>query len=121
MSTFYTDDHEWVRVTGDHAVVGITRHAADQLGDVVFVELRAAGERFAKSDEIGVIESVKAASPIYAPVAGEVIQTNQAVVDVTSILNDDPEATGWLYKIKLADVAELDGLMDADAYAALIA
>ena len=120
MTIYYTDDHEWLRVEGDEAVVGITRHAAEQLGDIVFVELRTPGESFAKSDEIGVIESVKAASSIYSPIACEIVQVNQAVADTTSILNADPEGAGWLYQIRLSDRGELDGLMDADAYAAMI-
>jgi glycine cleavage system H protein len=121
MNIYYTDDHEWLRVDGDEAVVGITRHAAEQLGDIVFVELKAPGERFAKSDEIGVIESVKAASSIYSPASYEIVEANQGVVDTTSTLNADPEGSGWLYRIRLSDRGELDGLMDADACASLIA
>jgi glycine cleavage system H protein len=121
MTTYYTQDHEWIRVDGDHAVVGITKHAAEQLGDIVFLELKGSGESFAKADEMGVIESVKAASSIYAPVSCEIVEANQAVADSTPTLNEDPEGAGWLYKVRLADRGELDGLMDAKAYADMIA
>lgn len=121
MTTYYTEDHEWVRVDGDHAVVGITKHAAEQLGDIVFLELKAPGESFAKSDEIGIVESVKAASSIYAPVSCEIVEANQAAVESTPMLNEDPEGVAWLYKIRLTDRSELDGLMNAKAYADMIA
>ncbi len=120
MTIYYTEDHEWLRVDGGEAFVGITRHAAEQLGDIVFVELRAQGESFAKADEMGVIESVKAASSIYSPVSCQTLEANQAVVDAVSTLNADPEGAGWLYRIRLSNLGELDGLMDAAAYAAMI-
>lgn len=120
MITYYTEDHEWITVDGDMATIGITNHAAEQLGEVVFVELQGAGETFAKGDEIGVVESVKAASDIYAPVAGEIVEANEALVDTPAELNTDPEGTSWLYKIKLSEAGELEELMDEDAYKALI-
>jgi len=120
MSTYFTDDHEWITVEGDIATIGITTHAAEQLGEVVFVELQDAGETFAKGDEIGVVESVKAASDIYAPVTGEIVEANTALVDAPAQLNEDPEGASWLYKIKLSAASELDDLLDADAYKALI-
>ncbi len=120
MITYYTEDHEWITVDGDTAIIGITSHAAEQLGEVVFIELQGAGESFAKGDEIGVVESVKAASDIYAPVAGEIVEANEALVDTPADLNEDPEGTSWLYKIKISEAGELEELMDEDAYKALI-
>ncbi|MEM7505902.1 MAG: glycine cleavage system protein GcvH [Pseudomonadota bacterium] len=120
MSTYFTEDHEWLTVEGDTATIGITTHAAEQLGEIVFIELQDAGESFAKGDEMGVIESVKAASEIYAPVAGEIVEANGAVVETPADVNADPEGKAWLYKIRIADAGELDGLMDADAYKAMI-
>ncbi len=120
MSTYYTEDHEWLVVEGDVATLGITKHAAEQLGEIVFVELKDAGESVEKSDEIGVIESVKAASEVYAPVSGEIVEANTSVVDAPTTINDDPEGAAWLYKIKLSDASELEGLMDAEAYKATI-
>jgi glycine cleavage system H protein len=120
MTTYYTEDHEWITVTDDTATIGITAHAAEQLGEVVFIELQGVGETFAKGDEIGVVESVKAASDIYAPVTGEITEANEALVATPAQLNEDPEGDSWLYKIKLSESAELDELMDEDAYKALI-
>ncbi|MEM1077699.1 MAG: glycine cleavage system protein GcvH [Pseudomonadota bacterium] len=119
-TTYFTDDHEWIEVEDDMATIGITKHAAEQLGEVVFIELQASGETFAKGDEIGVVESVKAASDIFAPVAGEIVEANEALVETPADLNEDPEGASWLYKIKLSDPGELTELLDADAYAALI-
>ena len=116
MATYYSEEHEWVAVEADIATVGITQHAADQLGDIVFVELKEAGDEFGKGDEIGVIESVKAASEIYAPVNGEVIEANEALADNPGALNESPEGDAWIYKIKLADTSQLDDLMDLDGY-----
>lgn len=116
MTTKYTKDHEWIRVEGDTAVVGITAHAADQLGDVVFVELPEVGKTFDQGAEMAVVESVKAASDVYAPVGGEVVEANQAIVDAPEGVNEAPEGAGWFVKIKLADPAQLDGLMDEAAY-----
>ncbi len=121
MTTYFTADHEWITVEGDKATMGITQHASEQLGEVVYVELKEVGQDFAKGDEIGVIESVKAASEIYAPVSGSVLEANTAVVDAPNMVNEGPETTAWLYKIALADAGELDDLMDDAAYKASIA
>ncbi len=120
MSIYFTEDHEWVKVEGETATLGITAHAAEQLGEIVFVELKEAGESFEKGDEIGVIESVKAASEIYAPAAGEIVEANGSLGDTPGALNEDPEGAAWLYKIKLSDAGELEELMDAEAYKASI-
>lgn len=120
MAIYYSEEHEWVLVEGDTATVGITKHAADQLGEIVFVEQREAGDEFEKGDEIGVIESVKAASEIYAPVDGEVIEANEVLTDNPGALNESPEGDAWIYKIKLSDSAQLEDLMDLDGYKALI-
>ena len=120
MTTYYSEEHEWITVEGDTATIGITQHAAEQLGEIVFVEQREAGDEFEKGDEIGVIESVKAASEIYAPVDGEVIEANEALVDAPGTLNESPEADGWIYKVKLSDASQLEDLMDLDGYKALI-
>lgn len=119
-TTYYTDDHEWIEVDDDMATLGITKHAAEQLGEVVFIELQPVGETFAKGDEIGVVESVKAASDIYAPVTGEIIEANEALVAAPADLNEDPEGTSWLYKVRLDEAGELSELLDLDAYTALI-
>lgn len=116
MTMYYTEEHEWLRVAGDTAAVGITAHASEKLGELVFLELKDPGETFSKGDELGVIESVKAASEIYAPVDGEVVEANTAAVETPNLVSDGPEGDGWLYKIKIADASQLDGLMDADAY-----
>jgi glycine cleavage system H protein len=121
MSKYFSEDHEWIVVEGDVATVGITEHAAQQLGDIVFVELKEVGDTFDQNDEIGVIESVKAASEIYAPVGGEVVEANDDLADSPSMLNESPESGAWLYKIKITDASQLDALMDQDAYQALIA
>ncbi|MEO1658046.1 MAG: glycine cleavage system protein GcvH [Pseudomonadota bacterium] len=116
MTTKYTEDHEWIRIDGDSAVVGITTHAAEQLGDVVFVELPDVGKRFSKGDDMAVVESVKAASDVYAPVSGEILEVNGAIVDAPEGVNEGPESSGWFVKLKLSDPSELDGLMDEAAY-----
>lgn len=116
----YTEDHEWLRLEGDIATVGITGHAANLLGDVVFVQLPEVGAALAKGDGAAVVESVKAASDVYAPLAGEVIEVNQAIVDDPAIVNADPQGTGWFFKLRLKDVKAMDGLMDEDAYKTLI-
>ena len=114
----YASTHEWARNEGDGTVtVGITDHAQDSLGDVVYVELPELGTAVVAGDEAGVVESVKAASDIYAPVTGEVIAVNEAVEDTPETVNDSPYDEGWFYKIKMSDPSELDNLMDADAYA----
>lgn len=116
MTIYYSEEHEWVSVEGDIAVVGITAHAAEQLGEIVFVEQKEEGDEFAKGDEIGVIESVKAASEIYAPVDGEVVEANEVLEGNPGALNESPEGDAWIYKIKIADAAQLEELMDADGY-----
>ncbi|PZQ51137.1 MAG: glycine cleavage system protein GcvH [Phenylobacterium zucineum] len=112
----FTKDHEWVRLEGDVATVGITKHAADQLGDVVFVETPEAGRAVSQKDGFAVVESVKAASDVYAPVSGEVIEGNDALASAPETVNADPEGEGWFAKIKVTNPAELDGLMDRAAY-----
>ncbi|TGY87201.1 glycine cleavage system protein GcvH [Marinicauda algicola] len=114
--TRYTKDHEWIRVEGQDGTVGITPYAADQLGDVVFVELPEVGKSFKQGDEIAVVESVKAASEIYAPVSGEVVAVNEALEDEPAKVNESPEGEGWFFKIRIKDSSEIEGLMDADAY-----
>ncbi|MEL6827506.1 MAG: glycine cleavage system protein GcvH [Pseudomonadota bacterium] len=116
MSTYFTEDHEWIVVDGDVGTVGITKYAAEQLGDVVFVEVPEAGASFGKGDDMAVVESVKAASDVYAPVGGEVTAGNDALADAPETVNEDPEGKGWFCKIKLSNAGELDGLMNADAY-----
>ena len=116
----YTEDHEWLRVEGDVVVVGITDHASEQLGDVVFVELPEAGRTVSSGDEVVVIESVKAASDIRAPLDGEIVAVNDAVADNPGMVNEDPTGKAWFFKMKVADLSVLDGLMDEAAYKALI-
>ena len=112
----FTDDHEWLEIDGDVATVGITAYAAKQLGDLVFVQLPEVGTTLDKGQEAAVVESVKAASDVYAPVAGEVVAANEEIVNDPSIVNADPESSGWFYKLKLADVKSVDGLMDEATY-----
>ena len=116
MSTYYTREHEWVRVEGDGATVGITDFAQGQLGDVVFVEVPQAGRSVAKGGEAAVVESVKAASDVYSPVSGTVTEGNQAVVDEPSLVNTDPEGEGWFFKLTLSDNHELGDLLNAEQY-----
>jgi len=121
MSTLYfTDEHEWLSVEGDIATVGITDHAQGQLGDLVFVELPEVGTELTKGDDGAVVESVKAASDVYAPASGEVVEGNPAVTADAELVNRSAESEGWLYKMKLSDPSELDELLDAAAYQALI-
>jgi glycine cleavage system H protein len=117
----YTKEHEWVRVDGDEAVVGITKFAADQLGDVVFVELPDVGRGLDAHATFGVVESVKAVSDLFAPVAGEVVAINEALSGSPELVNTDPFGDGWMLRVRLADAAQLDGLMDAAAYEQLTA
>lgn len=112
----FSKDHEWVEVEGGIATVGITAYAQEQLGDVVFVELPAVGKKVKQGDEAAVVESVKAASEVYAPVSGEVTEVNAALSDTPALVNEDAEGKGWFLKLKLADPKELDKLMDAAAY-----
>ena len=116
MAVYYTEEHEWIRVEGDTATVGITDFAQGQLGDIVFVELPEAGRQVTKGGEAAVVESVKAASDVYAPVDGEVLEPNQALVDDPALANSDPEGEGWFFRLRLADPSQLEGLMDAQAY-----
>jgi glycine cleavage system H protein len=117
MSRFYTEDHEWVEVDGDVATVGITDYAQGQLGDIVFVEVPEEGSQVTKGDEAAVVESVKAASDVYAPVSGTVIEGNPALGEEPDLVNQDPEGEGWFFKLTLSDAGELDALMDEAKYA----
>jgi glycine cleavage system H protein len=116
MTVYYTKDHEWVRVEGDAVTVGITDFAQGQLGDVVFVEVPEAGRALKQGGEAAVVESVKAASDVYAPVSGTVTEGNQALVDDPALVNSDPEGDGWFFKLALSDTHELNDLMNADQY-----
>lgn len=116
MSARFTENDEWITVDGDTATVGITHYAQDQLGDIVYVELPEVGKTYAQGAEIGVVESVKAAAEIYAPAAGEVVEVNAGIADAPGAINSDPAGAGWLYKLKLSNAAEVDGLMDDAAY-----
>ena len=116
MAVYYTEEHEWIRVEGDVATVGITDFAQGQLGDIVFVELPEAGRQVTRGGEAAVVESVKAASDVYAPVDGEVTEPNPKLSDDPSLVNSDPEGEGWFFKLKLDDPSELGGLMDEAAY-----
>ncbi len=118
MTVHFTQEHEWISVEGDTATVGITDFAQGQLGDIVFVELPDAGRQVSKGGEAAVVESVKAASDVYAPVSGEVTEANPALVDDPSLVNSDPQGEGWFFRLRLSDPSELDGLMDADSYKA---
>ena len=121
MTTYFTEDHEWIAIDGDTATVGITAHAAEQLGDVVFVELPDVGKSVAQGDDMAVVESVKAASEVYAPVDGEVIATNGDLDDAPATVNEDAAGKGWFVKLKLTNPSQLDGLMDEAGYKASIA
>ena len=116
MTVYFTREHEWIRVEGDTATVGISDHAQQALGDIVFAEVPEQGRAVNKGDEAAVVESVKAASDIYAPIAGEVIMGNPALADDPSLVNRDPEGEGWFFKMTIADKDELEGLMEPDAY-----
>lgn len=116
----YTEDHEWISIDGDIATIGITDYAQEQLGDVVFIELPDVGKTLAKGDEAAVVESVKAAGEIYAPVDGEVTEVNAALNDDPSLINTDAQGKGWFVKLRVGDASSLDGLMDDAAYAAYI-
>ena len=121
MSRYFTEDHEWIDVDGDTGTVGISDYAQSQLGDIVFVEVPDAGRSLAKGDEAAVVESVKAASDVYAPVSGTVTEGNPALADEPSLVNSDPEGEGWFFKLTLSDPSELEALMDETAYAAFVA
>jgi glycine cleavage system H protein len=117
MSRYYTEDHEWVEVDGDIGTVGISEYSQSQLGDIVFVEVPDEGKDVTKGDEAAVVESVKAASDVYSPVSGTVIEGNAALADTPELVNEDPEGDGWFFKLTLSDTSELDGLMDEGKYA----
>ena len=120
MTTRYTRDHEWVRLEGDVAVVGISKYAQEQLGDIVYVELPEVGKKLGKGEEAAVVESVKAASEVFAPIAGEVTAVNEALAEEPAKVNDDPEGAGWFMKLKPANRADVDALMDGAAYKAFL-
>jgi glycine cleavage system H protein len=112
----YTEEHEWLKLDGDVAIIGITQHATEQLGDIVFVQLPDVGTKLAKGDGAAVVESVKAASDVFAPLAGEVVEVNQAIVEDPAIINADPQGAGWFFKLRLEDPKAMDGLLDEAAY-----
>jgi glycine cleavage system H protein len=121
MTRYFTDEHEWIDVDGSSATVGITDYAQSQLGDIVFVDTPDGGKKLSKGGDAAVVESVKAASDVYAPVSGTVIEGNPALAEDPALVNSDPEGEGWFFKITLEDPSELDGLMDAAAYQAFVA
>ena len=116
MSLYFTREHEWISVDGDTATVGISDHAQQALGDIVYAEVPEAGRQVSKGDDAAVVESVKAASDVYAPVSGEVIEGNPALADDPAIINRDPEGEGWFFKLRLSDTGELDALMSESDY-----
>jgi glycine cleavage system H protein len=121
MSRYFTEDHEWIDVDGDIGTVGISDYAQSQLGDIVFVDVPEEGKQLSKGDEAAVVESVKAASDVYSPVSGTVIEGNSALGDTPQLVNEDADAEGWFFKITLSDLDELEELMDESAYAAFVA
>ena len=118
MTTLYTSDHEWIRIEGDVATIGITDYAQQQLGDVVFIELPKVGRSFKKTEAVAVVESVKAASDVYAPISGDVLEVNEELVAEPALVNSDAAGKAWFFKLKIADKSELGGLMDEAAYKA---
>ncbi|MBB5687074.1 glycine cleavage system protein GcvH [Sphingobium boeckii] len=120
MSRYFTEDHEWIDVDGEVGTVGITEYAQEQLGDIVFVEVPEEGKELAKGDDAAVVESVKAASDIYAPVSGTVLEGNSDLADEPALVNTSPEEDGWFFKLTLSDAEELEGLMDESAYQAFV-
>ena len=121
MTIYYSEDHEWINVEGGVGTVGITNYAQNALGDIVFVEVPEVGDDFAKGDEVAVVESVKAASEIYSPVAGEITAVNGDLEDNAGLVNSSPDGDGWFFKMNITDESELEGLMDSDGYKAFIA
>ena len=121
MSRYFTEEHEWVEVEGKIATVGITEYAQQQLGDVVFVDVPAEGKQFDKGDEAAVVESVKAASDVYSPISGTIVEGYEVLADEPGLVNSDPEGDGWFFKLELSDEAELDALMDEAAYKKFVA
>lgn len=117
MSRYFTEDHEWIELDGEIATVGITEYAQSQLGDIVFVEVPEEGKEVTKGDDAAVVESVKAASDVYAPVSGTVVEGNPALEESPALVNEDPEGDGWFFKMTLSDTSELDSLMNESAYA----
>ena len=120
MSRYYTEDHEWVEVDGDIGTVGISDYAQSQLGDIVFVETPDEGKEIAKGDDVAVVESVKAASDVYSPVSGTVLEGNPALADTPEMVNEDPEGDGWFFKLTLSDPSEVESLMNESAYAEFV-
>lgn len=120
MARYFTEEHEWIDVEGDTATVGITDYAQEQLGDIVFVELPDVGAMVDKGKDAAVVESVKAASDVYAPISGEVTEANSALEDDPALVNSSPEEDGWFFKLTIGDKSEFEGLMDAAAYAAFV-
>lgn len=116
----FSEEHEWISVSGDVGTVGISDYAQSQLGDIVYVEVPEAGKKLAKGGEAAVVESVKAASDVYSPVTGEVVEGNAALAENPALVNSDPFGAGWFFKVKIADKAELDGMMDEAAYAEFV-
>jgi glycine cleavage system H protein len=121
MSRYFTEDHEWIDVDGDTATVGISEYAQEQLGDIVFVDVPEEGKELTKGDEAATVESVKAASDVYTPASGVVIEGNAELADQPGLVNEDPEGDGWFFKLTLSDTSELEDLMDETAYAAFVA
>ncbi|MBA3879582.1 MULTISPECIES: glycine cleavage system protein GcvH [Sphingomonas] len=121
MSRYFTEDHEWVELDGEIGTVGITEYAQEQLGDIVFVDVPEEGKEVTKGDEAAVVESVKAASDVYSPVSGTVIEGNAALADTPGLVNEDPEGDGWFFKLTLSDPSEVEGMMDETAYQAFVA
>lgn len=117
----FTEEHEWLQIDGDVATVGITTHAAEQLGDLVYVELPAVGATFSKNDNAATVESVKAASDVYCPLDGEIVEVNEAIVADPALVNSDAQGAAWFFKLKLANKSDADGLMDESAYKEFIA
>lgn len=120
MSIKYTPDHEWIKLDGDIAMVGITHHAQDALGDVVFVDLPEVGKSYTQKDTAGVVESVKAAADVYMPVSGEVVEVNEALRADPALANTDPMGAGWFFKVKLSDASQVDAMLDEAAYGTLL-
>ena len=120
MPRYFTDEHEWIDVEGESATVGITDYAQEQLGDIVFVELPSVGTMLDKGGDAAVVESVKAASDVYAPISGEVTEGNSALEDEPALVNSSPEEEGWFFRMTISDTAELEGLMDDKAYKAFV-
>ena len=120
MPRFFTDEHEWIDIEGDTATVGITDYAQEQLGDIVFVELPSVGTMLDKAGDAAVVESVKAASDVYAPITGEVTEANGALEDDPALVNTSPEEVGWFFRMTIGDKSELDGMMDDSAYKAFV-